>query len=100
VEQCDVVLVFHHPSLFHSSLKTFLVGEILPIAAFLFFFTTDSTRTVHRYSEHIRFLLFSLFSVFRFLAVGSARPINLTRVGIRAHVRTAPRISHLESRIV
>jgi len=36
-----LLLLFHHPSLFHSRLKTFLFCKSFPPQSFLFFFRTD-----------------------------------------------------------
>ena len=66
------ILVFHHPSHFHSRLKPSFFLQILPTVAFLFFFSTD-----YMDSPDCLILLsisvFLLFSVFHFLVVDSVR---------------------------
>jgi len=90
---------FHHPSLFHSRLKTFLFSADPSHRSLPFLFQnwlsgfpglfTDT-------SEHICFLLFS-FSVFHFLVVGSVQQIKLIRVGFWVHVKiTSPIVSYRE----
>jgi len=41
VATAQLLLVFHHHSLFHSRLKTFLFCKSFPLQPFLFFFRTD-----------------------------------------------------------
>ena len=66
-------------------LKTFVFLQILPTAAFPFLLrdllivTAWIPETFTVTSEHIRFLLFSFYSVLRFLVVGSVRQIKLTQ---------------------
>jgi len=79
----NYALIIHHPLTLSLQAENLFL-QILPTAAFLFFFGTDYT--VSRDCLPIllsisAFLLFTFSSVFHFSVVGSVRSIKLPHVG-------------------
>ena len=92
-----LLLVFHHPSLFHSRLKTFLFCKSFPSQHSL----SSPGLTIYIYMDSpdclptrlsISVFYFVVFFVLHFSVVGSVQQIKLTHVGFRAHVKIASRI--------
>ena len=70
-----LLLVFHYPSLFHSRLKTFLLGKSCPSYSFLFFSKTDSMESQDCLPILLSISVFSflVFLFFHFSVVVSVR---------------------------
>jgi len=89
-----VLLVFHHPWLFHSGLNTSLFSR--SFSAQPSFSSSGLTpripQTVYRYFWAYLFFTFLVFPFFQFLVVGSVQQIKPTHVSFCLHVKIASRI--------